>query len=293
MALWRLASSHLRSEITKDQNYIDDLEAAVAALCEDFTAAFGPWENPQVGDEGQRNENLKDLLRRAADVGILLFSQTASFHFHWEPRPDADKTRDLVVWPRLLKVQDENARWLRPNQLLVDVNIERLFPPPDMTSTQVSANLENCSAEMSSEHQNAEIADSGSPPWPSDEKEMITTCRNPSTAGDVPRGRHENPPVMANFAGCLPTAALLPPISHGVAMAELDISTRDDFSRCDMLPLQRAFTDPSISQGTLEFHKAELEDTPPELPPKPENYLRKSHEKVIRRKFGKSGLAVT
>lgn len=95
-------------------------------MAEKFTTTFRPWQNDSTD---ATNQNLKAVLRTAAHVSFVLFSQPSSFKFNWQPRRgrgDTSSERDVVVVPELMKVADENGNRLARAQVLVDMVRERL-----------------------------------------------------------------------------------------------------------------------------------------------------------------------
>ena len=65
-----------------------------------------------------RRDNLVNIMKAAAETGMLLFSQPSSFKWHWStPGSKSGRVR-VVLLPGLEKVRDENANEVRPVELL-------------------------------------------------------------------------------------------------------------------------------------------------------------------------------
>jgi hypothetical protein len=64
---------------------------------------LAPYANGQ--DEQTRLRNLEEIMKRAARLGFLLFSQPASFRFDWN-----ESGADVVVFPGLVQVTDEAGK---------------------------------------------------------------------------------------------------------------------------------------------------------------------------------------
>lgn len=90
-----------------------------------FSLAFSPWENPGT-EPGARLSNLKVIFNKAADLGILMFSQPSVFRFDWKPGEVKMKPNKIVVSPELLKVADENAMTLLRAQKMIKIKFSAL-----------------------------------------------------------------------------------------------------------------------------------------------------------------------
>jgi hypothetical protein len=65
-----------------------------------------------------RRDNLVNIMKAAAETGMLLFSQPSSFKWRWStPESKSGRVR-IVLLPGLEKVRDENANEVRPVELL-------------------------------------------------------------------------------------------------------------------------------------------------------------------------------
>ncbi len=103
-------------------------DATIQASATDFSAAFAPWANARSSD-GDRIQNLVDIMRNAAQVGVSIFSQASDFKYIWTAPSEGRShsraqsrgrgSRSIVVTPGFVKVTDENARPLKHGQVLV------------------------------------------------------------------------------------------------------------------------------------------------------------------------------
>jgi hypothetical protein len=79
----------------------------IAAAAELFHSAFEPWAtNPK---DLKARRHLIDVMKSAADTGILIFSQPSKFVFRWIGPSERDGRR-IVVFPGFFKVSDERAK---------------------------------------------------------------------------------------------------------------------------------------------------------------------------------------
>lgn len=67
-----------------------------------------------------RRQNVAEIFKSAADVGILIFSQPSSFTYQWGTSQD-NRGGVVVVTPAFLKVSDENARVLERPQVMIQM----------------------------------------------------------------------------------------------------------------------------------------------------------------------------
>jgi hypothetical protein len=65
-----------------------------------------------------RLRNLEEVMKRAARLGWILFSQPSEFSFDWTGDGEG-----LVVFPALLQIADENGRVLRTPRVLASKEV--------------------------------------------------------------------------------------------------------------------------------------------------------------------------
>lgn len=105
---------------------------------------FLPWRDPHSADDIWRL-TLTALMEKTAQLGILLFSQPSSFRFVWLPKSSIAGDLIVEVHPRLLKINDEQARELDPNQLMLGTKAHRTYyvQDADIQNILLTANGSN------------------------------------------------------------------------------------------------------------------------------------------------------
>lgn len=138
--------SHIRSDVKLDQHYLKSQRRAIKQITTSIETVFRPWMRSDK-DDSIRLATLDALLKATADLGLLLFSQSSTFVFNWQIESSSAHEFDIAISPRLLKINDEQARQLKPNQLVVNIKVlrttsileedrdsidhaEQLIPPP-------------------------------------------------------------------------------------------------------------------------------------------------------------------
>lgn len=126
-----MLSAYLRPAPKDDQTYLSQRDANVAGAATAFTNAFSAWASDGYSDQARR-QNMEEIFKGAADVGILLFSQPSSFRFHWDaPQQQRQEqatqgASPIVVTPALLKIADENAQMLERPQTMIHMTTQGL-----------------------------------------------------------------------------------------------------------------------------------------------------------------------
>lgn len=119
LSQWRVLSAYLRPSPKNDQTYISQRDANISAAATAFTNAFSPWAS-SASTDSVRCQNVADIFKSAADVGILIFSQASSFTYQWNT-PQDNRSGVVVVTPAFLKVTDENAKVLDNPQVMIQM----------------------------------------------------------------------------------------------------------------------------------------------------------------------------
>jgi hypothetical protein len=86
-------------------------DANIAATADLFCSAFAPWAiNPN--DLEARRSHLINIMKSAADTGILIFSQPSRFAYRWTVPSERDRRGLIwiVILPGFVKASDERAR---------------------------------------------------------------------------------------------------------------------------------------------------------------------------------------
>ncbi|KAK5698364.1 hypothetical protein LTR17_023738 [Elasticomyces elasticus] len=125
---WRVLTAFLNSDPRNDPAYLAFFDQKIAALVEQFTVAFRPWQKKGQGLDAAQ-QNLTVVLSNAINVAILLFSQASTFEFRWpsEHEHDVPYTRGaMIVVPEFVKTADEKGEVLRLTQTMIEEVIERV-----------------------------------------------------------------------------------------------------------------------------------------------------------------------
>jgi hypothetical protein len=116
-------SHYIRPNVTDDQYYLRQRNRAIEKVVIKIEAAFAHWQNESRSSD-QRISTLMSLLQNAADLGILLSTQASTFLFDWKMQPVQSNDIEIPIWPRMLKVYDEEARELDPAQHMFKMKTE-------------------------------------------------------------------------------------------------------------------------------------------------------------------------
>lgn len=119
LSQWRVLSAYLRPAPKNDPSYLSQRDATVSAAAATFTNALSPWASESYSDSVRR-QNLAEILKSAAEVGILIFSQPGSFRFQWSTGQD-HRSVVVVIAPALLKTADEHAIPLDRPQVMIQM----------------------------------------------------------------------------------------------------------------------------------------------------------------------------
>ncbi|KAM0797729.1 hypothetical protein BDR22DRAFT_891980 [Usnea florida] len=118
MSRWRVMTTYLLPDPTKDAAYVAQRDKQISNTVQSFARAFAPWKSTGYKDE-ERARSLSAILENAANLGIFLFSQPSTIKFHW-PSPSEIGASRIVVAPALLKTTDEKGQDLAEAQVMVN-----------------------------------------------------------------------------------------------------------------------------------------------------------------------------
>src|SRR5436305_13568150 len=99
LSRWRVVSAYLRQEPERDQAYREERDRRITAVATKLCHAFKPWA---YSTDNARFQDIVRIMQRASDLGIMLFSQPASFAWLWDAPNRAARRQTLVVMPGLL-----------------------------------------------------------------------------------------------------------------------------------------------------------------------------------------------
>ena len=95
---WKLINALLFRRPEQDAMYLQEREQVMDRLVETHVKAFQPWQK-SLADPSIVAENLNDLSRMAADLGILLMSQPCSYEFGWNCDGSMASTPVMTILP--------------------------------------------------------------------------------------------------------------------------------------------------------------------------------------------------
>jgi hypothetical protein len=110
LSAWRQLTSYLRPRAAADPLYVSRRDEAIRLAADSFCEAFAPWASRQ-DTYGPRKQNVMEIMKSAAETGILLFSQPCAFGYQWRGSGgDSTGEERIVVTPALVKKADENGK---------------------------------------------------------------------------------------------------------------------------------------------------------------------------------------
>ena len=119
MSRWRVLTSYLVLEPSKNPAYLAQRDSRVSELSQTFSRAFAPWKSSRYTDQ-DRIRSLTAILTDAADLGVWLFAQPSNLQFHW-PRNSASS---IAVTPSLVKTTDEQGQTLTNPQVMIEADLK-------------------------------------------------------------------------------------------------------------------------------------------------------------------------
>ncbi|KAI9738417.1 MAG: hypothetical protein M1834_008920 [Cirrosporium novae-zelandiae] len=130
LSSWRTLSVYLRPQPFNDRTYLTFLDEAIEQAVQSASLAFAAFQNHRHKSE-DRIYNLTEIMKSAAEIGVLLFSQPNGFLWEWGTagnREDGGTSRDsrqstvmmVVVSPSLVKETDEKGRKVDKKIVLVE-----------------------------------------------------------------------------------------------------------------------------------------------------------------------------
>lgn len=125
LSRFRVLCSFLVPDAASSEEYQKQKGEVIDRAISDFSQAFSPWEKPE-DSSGARRINLKVIFEKAANVGILLFSQPSVFQFGWTPDGVAKGSTEVTLSPSMFKITDENGMTLSQPQKMIDIRLSAL-----------------------------------------------------------------------------------------------------------------------------------------------------------------------
>lgn len=120
---YRVLAAYLRPDPATDNGYLQQRDSAIYATAKTSCNAFRPWASHGQSDEARFN-NLVEIMRGAADVGIVIFAQPASYSYRWRTAENGKSSngrvgRTIVVLPAFVKITDDAGNRLSKPQNVV------------------------------------------------------------------------------------------------------------------------------------------------------------------------------
>ncbi|KAK5000125.1 hypothetical protein LTR66_000950 [Elasticomyces elasticus] len=127
LSKWRVLTAHLRPGSIADPEHANELHESISMMVDRFSTTFLPFES-EKGNIGVGRQHLTELLRSAAEVAYMLFSQPSTFEFRWKQASVKKGTAKaaVVVVPKFTKTADEDGNELEQAQTLVSMVLESL-----------------------------------------------------------------------------------------------------------------------------------------------------------------------
>ena len=124
---WRVLTAYLRPPNANDREdeimLSPEQDSAIQSAATNFSRAFEQWANPSQNSSA-RVQNLAAIMRHAASLGLVLFSQPSEFQYVWRNARDRSSRgsteRRIVVTPGLVKVSDDRGRALERGLVIID-----------------------------------------------------------------------------------------------------------------------------------------------------------------------------
>jgi hypothetical protein len=92
----------------EDQGLLARRDSTIKTMATTFCSAFELWSSREKRSNAKYT-NLVEIMRGAADGGLLLFSQRATYACDWELK-DSSVKNGVVVLPGFAKITDDEAR---------------------------------------------------------------------------------------------------------------------------------------------------------------------------------------
>lgn len=125
--------SFLRPGIFHDESFNRLLDKSFGKIWDLFEITFQPWLDPEHTN-AERNPPFEALLEKTVRLGITLFSHPCTFMFNWDLKRSTSRDCEIAIAPRLLKINDEEARELNPSQLMLNITTRRTLEIEDIES---------------------------------------------------------------------------------------------------------------------------------------------------------------
>lgn len=113
LSFHRVLTAYLSPDPSSDACYMEQRDARIERVAMDFCTLFEHWTISTSNAEVMF-QNLVEIMRGAADVGILVSSQPASFVYQWDTceHVSDDDRHNIMILPDFVKVSDNQGNSL-------------------------------------------------------------------------------------------------------------------------------------------------------------------------------------
>jgi hypothetical protein len=126
VARWRVMTAELmhasytRNAFSRSDSRSGSVQAAANAL----DNILRPFADSRM-DNGERRQNLEEILKRSALFAFTMFSQPSTWDFDWQ-QEGAFKSGELCIFPSLVQLSDESGQPLSPPRPFSEAVVRRL-----------------------------------------------------------------------------------------------------------------------------------------------------------------------
>jgi hypothetical protein len=96
----------------------------IVAASDVLDGILRPYADSRI-DNGQRQRNLDEILKRAATFAFTLFSQPSSWDYDWQDEQGV-MSGSLCVFPALVQITDETGEPVKPPRAFSEAVVRRL-----------------------------------------------------------------------------------------------------------------------------------------------------------------------
>jgi hypothetical protein len=126
LARWRVMTAELM-QVSYARNAFsrsDSRSASVQATANALDNVLRPFADSRM-DNGERRQNLEEILKRSALFAFTMFSQPSTWDFDWQ-QEGAFKSGELCIFPSLVQLSDENGQSISPPRAFSEAVVRRL-----------------------------------------------------------------------------------------------------------------------------------------------------------------------
>lgn len=115
-----MQASFTRGAFGTSDSRTGSIQAAVIAL----DNVLRPFADSRM-DNGERKQNLEEIMKRSALFAFTMFSQPSTWDFDWQ-QGGAFKSGELCVFPSLVQLSDESGQPVSPPRPFSEAVVRRL-----------------------------------------------------------------------------------------------------------------------------------------------------------------------